>query len=297
MGNAMKRSLPLYAFALPGMLYFLVFKYFPVWGLLLAFQDYSPFRGFFESEWVGLANFKELFAKADFLILLRNTLLLSLYNLVFYFPFVIVLALLLNDLRFKLYKKLVQSVLYLPHFVSWVIIAGITLIFFSPSGVINHALNQWGGNDIPFLLSEHWFRPMMVLQHIWRDMGWGTIILLAALAGINPELYDAADVDGAGKLRSMWNVTLPGIRSTIVVLVLLQLGTALDSNFHQIFLADNPLVHNVANVFDLYVYQVGLVQGNFSMATTVGLFKSVVSLILVVGANYLAKLLGEDGIF
>ncbi|QGQ98433.1 sugar ABC transporter permease [Paenibacillus psychroresistens] len=297
MGNTWKKHMPLYAFALPGMLYFILFKYVPIWGLLLAFQEYSPFRGFFQSDWVGLANFKELFAKSDFIILLNNTLLLSFYNLVFYFPLVIVLSLLLNDLRFRVYKKIVQSVLYLPHFVSWVIIAGITIIFFGPSGIINQLVEKFGGSDLSFMTSTEWFRPLMVLQHIWRDMGWGTIILLAALVGINPELYDAANVDGAGKLRMMWSISLPSIRSTIVVLVLLQLGTSLDSNFYQIFLSENALNHAVANVFDLYVYQVGLLQGNFSMATTVGLFKSVASLLMVLVADYFAKILGEEGIF
>ena len=293
----MKRYWPFYVLALPGIIYFLTFHYAPIWGLSLAFKEYSPFQGMRRSPWVGLENIRQIFRTPDYFILLKNTLLISALNLTIYFPFTILLAVMLNEIRFSLFKRVSQTIVYLPHFLSWVVIYGITISFFGPSGVINHYLEQWFGGSAMFLTSNEWFRPLIVFQAVWKDAGWGTIIFLAALAGINPELYEAAKVDGASRLQNIWNITLPGIKSTIVILLLLRLGTSLDSNFMQIFLMSNSLNLDVSNVFDMYVYQKGLEQFNYSFAITVGMFKSVVSLILVLSANYAARLLGEDGIF
>ncbi|WNR46071.1 ABC transporter permease [Paenibacillus roseipurpureus] len=302
MNTAVRRTkfskyLPFYLLAAPGMIYFILFHYVPIWGIILAFQDYSPYLGVFKSEWIGFENFIHFFNLPDFKVLLNNTLILSLCSIALYFPFTVLLSLLLNELRSVLFKRIVQSVFYLPHFVSWVIIAGITLIFFGPSGVITHSLEEMIGRTVPFMMSEAWFRPLIIFQSIWRDAGWGTIIFLAALAGINPEIYEAGKMDGAGRLRSMWHITLPGIKSTIIILLLIRLGHALDSNFQQVFLMSNNLNIGVSDVFDLYVYRVGLQQGSFSFGVAVGLFKSIVSLVLVLGANRLAKWFGEDGIF
>ncbi|MDQ1910288.1 ABC transporter permease subunit [Paenibacillus sp. GD4] len=288
---------PFYLLAAPGLVYFILFHYVPMWGLVLAFKDYSPFIGIWDSPWVGLDNFRQFFSTSDFFLLLNNTLLISFLNLAVYFPFTILLALMLNEVRLQLFKRLSQTIVYLPHFLSWVVIYGITISFFGPSGVINHYLEQWFNGNALFLVSNEWFRPLIVLQSIWKDAGWGTIIFLAALAGINPELYEAAKVDGANRLQNIWNITLPGIKSTIVILLLLRLGSSLDSNFMQIFLMTNSLNQEVSNVFDLFVYHIGLEQFNYSFAITVGMFKSVASLILVLAANYAAKLLGEEGIF
>lgn len=266
-------------------------------GLILAFKEYSPFKGIMNSPWVGLDNFRQFFGTSDFYMLLKNTLLISLLNLIIYFPFTILLSLLLNEVRLKVFKRVSQTIVYLPHFLSWVVIYGITISFFGPSGVINHYLSQWFDGNANFLVSNEWFRPLVIFQSIWKDAGWGTIIFLAALAGINPEQYEAAKVDGASRLQSIWHITLPGIKSTIVILLLLRLGSSMDSNFMQIFLMTNSLNLDVSNVFDLFVYHIGLEQFNYSFAITVGMFKSVASLILVVGANYAAKLLGEEGIF
>lgn len=296
-GSRFKQLWPFYVLAAPGILYFLTFHYVPMSGLVLAFKDYSPFKGIIESPWVGLANFRQFFGTPNFYILLKNTLVISLLNIVIYFPFTILLAIMLNELRMQLFKRVSQTIVYLPHFLSWVVIYGITISFFGPSGVINHYLEQWFNTDAMFLTSNEWFRPLVIFQSIWKDAGWGTIIFLAALAGINPELYEAAKVDGANRFQNIWNITLPGIKSTIVVLLLLRLGSSLDSNFMQIFLMSNGLNLDVSNVFDLFVYHVGLEQFNYSYAITVGMFKSIVSLILVVGANYAARLLGEEGIF
>ncbi|MEK8127265.1 ABC transporter permease subunit [Paenibacillus filicis] len=295
--NRFKQLWPFYLLAAPGVIYFIVFHYVPMWGLLLAFKEYSPFIGIWESPWVGFEHFKEFFSTSDFFILLKNTLLISLFNLIIYFPFTILLSIMLNELRLKLYKRISQTIVYLPHFLSWVVIYGITISFFGPSGVINYYLDQWFGTNVLFLVSNDWFRPLIVLQSIWKDAGWGTIIFLAALAGVNPELYEAAKVDGANRFHNIWHITLPSIKSTIVILLLLRLGSSLDSNFMQIFLMTNSLNLEVSNVFDLFVYHIGLEQFNYSFAITVGMFKSVASLILVVTANYVAKLLGEEGIF
>lgn len=288
---------PFYVLAAPGILYFVVFHYIPMSGLVLAFKEYSPFKGIMNSPWVGLDNFRQFFGTSDFYILLKNTLLISLLNLIIYFPFTIILSLMLNELRLKVFKRVSQTIVYLPHFLSWVVIYGITISFFGPSGVINHYLEQWFGSSANFLVSNEWFRPLIIFQSIWKDAGWGTIIFLAALAGINPEQYEAAKVDGANRLQNIWHITLPGIKSTIVILLLLRLGSSLDSNFMQIFLMTNSLNLDVSNVFDLFVYHIGLEQFNYSFAITVGMFKSVASLILVLAANYAARMLGEEGIF
>ncbi|WP_339316759.1 ABC transporter permease subunit [Paenibacillus sp. FSL R10-2734] len=295
--NRFLKYWPFYVLAAPGLIYFLLFNYLPMSGLSLAFKDYSPFKGILESPWVGFDNFRQFFGTSDFYMLLKNTLLLSLLNMVIYFPFTIILSLLINEVRLNVFKRFSQTIVYLPHFLSWVVIYGITISFFGPSGVINHYLEQWFGTSASFLVSNEWFRPLVIFQAIWKDAGWGTIIFLAALAGVNPEIYEAAKVDGANRLQNIWHITLPAIKSTIVILLLLRLGSSLDSNFMQIFLMTNSLNLDVSNVFDLYVYRVGLEQFNYSFAITVGMFKSIVSLILVVGANYAARLLGEDGIF
>ncbi|SDC76925.1 putative aldouronate transport system permease protein [Paenibacillus sp. UNCCL117] len=295
--NRFNQLWPFFLLATPGILYFLIFHYVPMWGLVLAFKDYSPFIGMIKSPWVGFEHFQQFFSTDNFYILLKNTLMISFLSLVVYFPFTILLSIMLNELRLKIFKRISQTVVYLPHFLSWVVIYGITISFFGPSGVINHYLEQWFNTNALFLVSNDWFRPLIVFQAIWKDAGWGTIIFLAALAGINPELYEAAKVDGANRFHNIWHITLPGIKSTIIILLLLRLGSSLDSNFMQIFLMTNSLNLDVSNVFDLFVYQTGLQQFNYSFAITVGMFKSVVSLILVLGANYLAKLMGEDGIF
>ncbi len=295
--NRFNQLWPFLLLAAPGILYFLIFHYVPMWGLVLAFKDYSPFIGMIKSPWVGLEHFTNFFSTDNFFVLLRNTLMISLLSLIIYFPFTILLSIMLNELRLKMFRRISQTIVYLPHFLSWVVIYGITISFFGPSGVINYYLEQWFDTTALFLVSNDWFRPLIIFQAIWKDAGWGTIIFLAALAGVNPELYEAAKVDGANRFHNIWHITLPGIKSTIVILLLLRLGSSLDSNFMQIFLMTNSLNLDVSNVFDLFVYQTGLQQFNYSFAITVGMFKSVVSLILVVVANYLARWMGEDGIF
>lgn len=294
----LKRNKYLYLLMLPGVLYFLIFKYYPMWGIMIAFKDFSPYLGLWDSDWVGFKHFHRLFTNSSFYLLLRNTLMISLLNLVFFFPLPIVLALSLNEVANKALKRIVQSVVYLPHFLSWVIIAGITFLLFSQSsGIINLMLVAMGMPKIAFLTSENLFWGLLTAQVIWKETGWGTIIFLAAISSIDSQQYEAARIDGASRIRQMWHVTLPGIRHVIIILLILRLGDIMDVGFEQVFLMGNGAVANVADVFETYVYRNGIQQGQFSYSTAVGLFKSAIGLILVVGANWLAKRYGEEGVY
>jgi len=288
----------LYLLLLPGLLYFIVFKYLPMWGIVIAFMDYQPFLGVMGSPWVGFEHFEMLVTDPSFIMLFRNTLILAVYNILFFFPLPIVVALLLHEVRHSLYKRLVQTVIYVPHFVSWVIVIGIAYIFFTTEGgLVNELIAFLGGDKIPFLTSSGWFRTMIMSEIVWKETGWGTIIFLAAIAGVDPQLYEAARMDGAGRVRQLWHVTLPAIRSTIVILLILRLGNFLDTGFEQIFLSLNATTREVGEVFDTYVYRLGLQEGRYSYSTAIGLFKSVIGLIMLAGANYLAKRLGEEGVY
>lgn len=288
----------LWLMALPGILYFIIFKYFPMWGVVISFQNYSPYAGFWGSEWVGLAHFERFFSNPDFFKLFRNTMAINLLNLTLFFPMPIVLSLFLNEVRSLVYKRVLQSVIYLPHFFSWVIIVGITFLMLSKGeGILNKLLEAIGYNKFDFLTNPDIFWLMLVFQQIWKDAGWGTIIFLAAIAGTDPQLYEAARMDGAGRFKQMWHVTLPAIRPVIIVLFILRIGEIMDVGFEQVFLMMNGAVADVADVFDTYVYRLGVQQGQFSFSTAVGLFKSIVGLILVILANKLAKRFGEEGVY
>ncbi len=288
----------LYIIAFPGLLYFLLFKYLPMGGVVIAFQDYHPFTGFLGSDWVGFKHFYRLFEDPDFFKLLRNTLMLSVYNLALGFPAPIILALMLNELRLQWFKRSIQTLIYVPHFMSWVVVVSMFFVIFeSQDGLFQNLLSSWGFSKFSFMMDMDWFRPMYILQVIWRDSGWGTVIYLAALAGIGPELYEAARMDGANRMRQIWHITLPGIRATIVILLLLKLSDVLDLSFEHVYVLLNALNREVGEVFDTYVYRVGLINGQLSYATAVGLFKGLVGLVLVMFANWLAKKSGEEGIF
>nr|WP_225948515.1 sugar ABC transporter permease [Paenibacillus sp. OAS669] len=288
----------LYLILFPGVVYFIIFKYVPMWGLVMAFQDYKPHLGFSGSPWVGLKHFERFFTEPQFWMLFRNTIVLAVYNLLFFFPLPIVLALMLNEVRKEAFKRLTQTLLYLPHFVSWVVAVGIFYILFTTEGgVVNEMIARLGMEKIPFLLSEDWFRPMIISQSIWKEAGWGTIIFLAALSGVDLQLYEASRMDGAGRWRQLWHITLPAIRSTIVILFILRLGSFLDTGFEHIFLMLNSMNREVGEVFDTYVYLKGLTQAQYSYSAAVGMFKSLVGLVLVLGANWLAKRFGEEGVY
>jgi putative aldouronate transport system permease protein len=292
-----KKDIWLYILLIPGVLHYIIFKYLPMWGILIAFKDYNAYLGFFDSPWVGFKHFSEFFSNPDFKRLLSNTLIISFYNLIFGFPAPIIMALMLNEVRKEWYKRTIQTLVYIPHFISWVIIASLTYTIFNSQGVINKYMIQMGREStIPFLTDSRYFRAMIVGQTIWKETGFGTIIYLAALSNVDPQLYEAAIIDGANRFRQLWHITLPAIRSTVVTLLILRLGHILDNGFDQIFLMSNSLNRKVSEVFDTYVYIIGITKGAFSYSTAVGLFKGVIGIILIYSANWLAKKVGESGI-
>lgn len=296
----------LYILMIPGILYMLIFNYTPMAGLVMAFEDFSPYNGdtaiqaLFGSPFAGLKYFEKLFIGPDFWRLLRNTLAISLANLIFAFPAPIILALLLNELRCKWFKRFSQTLVYIPHFVSIVIVAALTYQLFSTTdGVAYHMLVQvFGKQNAPDIMSDpKLFSTMIVGQNLWKETGYGTIIYLAALSSVDTQLYEAAKIDGAGRWQLMWHVTLPAIRGTIILMLIMKVGSLLNTGYEQIFLMQNAMNRSVSDVFDTYIYTKGIVNGQYSLATAAGLFKSIVSMVMVVGANKIAKLFGESGLY
>ncbi|HZG85416.1 ABC transporter permease [Paenibacillus sp.] len=293
-----RRGLPIYLMILPGLLLFIIFKYIPMVGLLIAFQNYDPFLGYIESAWAGLEHFQRLFQDPQFWIILRNTLVISAINLFLYFPIPILLALLFNEVRTSWYKKLAQTVTYIPHFLSWVVIVSITvLLFATQDGGINNLLATNGLERIDVMTDPQYFYQLYLSHVVWKEAGWSAIIFLAALASVDPTLYEAARVDGASRLRQIWHINLPALRTTILIIFILRLGHVLDSGFEHILLLRNSLNVHISEVFDTYVYEYGVLQGEFSYTTAVGLFKAVVGLVLVIFANRAAKKFGEEGVY
>ncbi|OPX45606.1 putative multiple-sugar transport system permease YteP [Ruminiclostridium hungatei] len=299
--NYLKRYWTLYLLLVLPIAYFFIFRYIPMTYIQIAFKKYSIVKSVWEMPWAdsnGFEYFIKAFSNADFLYALRNTISLNLLDLVIGFPAPIILALLLNELAFVKFKRLTQTVAYMPHFLSWIIISGIALQLFAPStGLANIMLNSLGFETIPFLNDpKHWIATYILLG-VWQSVGWNSIIYLAALTGINPELYEAASIDGAGRFKKMWHVTLPGLRSTIIVLLIMNLGRILGSEFDRPYALRNPLVDNVSNVISTFVYTNGIRGLQFSLTTAVGLFQSVVCVVFLIGANSLAKKFGERGIW
>lgn len=304
--KAFKQHYWLYILMIPGILYMLIFNYTPMAGLVMAFEDFSPYNGdtaiqaLFGSPFAGLKYFEKLFTGPDFWRLLRNTLAISLANLIFAFPAPIILALLLNELRCKWFKRFSQTLVYIPHFVSIVIVAALTYQLFSTTdGVAYHMLVQvFGKQNAPDIMSDpKLFSTMIVGQNLWKETGYGTIIYLAALSSVDTQLYEAAKIDGAGRWQLMWHVTLPAIRGTIILMLIMKVGSLLNTGYEQIFLMQNAMNRSVSDVFDTYIYTKGIVNGQYSLATAAGLFKSIVSMVMVVGANKIAKLFGESGLY
>jgi len=296
LGQRLWRERGMYLFILPGFLYFIVFRYVPYLGNIIAFQEYSPFLGF-ESPWVGLDNFRRLFTDPDFKIALQNTIVISVLQLVFFFPMPVILALLLNSIISEPVKRVMQSVLYLPHFISWVIIIALWGQIFGGAGFINQILRNQDLSTINIMMNPGFFKPLVVLQLIWKETGWGTILILAALTRIDTALYEAAAMDGAGAARRLWHITLPGIRNVIILLLILRLGRLLDTGFEQIFLQRNAVGANAAEVLDTFTYFRGIQGGDWGFSTAVGLVKGLVGMGLVFGANRIAKRFGEEGVF
>ena len=288
----------LYLMCIPGLVYLIVFHYVPMYGIMMAFQNFSFKKGIFGSPFNDFANFKELFGSQIFYRVLRNSLFLSITRLIFSFPVPIILALLINEIRSKAFKRTAQTLMYLPHFLSWVVLGGIVVNMLSMTdGLVNDLIAASGGEKINFLGSVDWFRTVIIGSHIWKEAGWGTIIYLSALTAINPEYYEAAKVDGANRFQQTLYITLPGISGTIVIMLILAIGGLMNNGFEQIFLFKNNLNQSVAEVFETYVYQVGIAGGRYSYSTAVGLFKNVVGAVLVFSSNLIAQKLGQPSFY
>ena len=289
----------LYLMFLPVIIYYVIFRYIPMIGsFVIGISDYNIYKGLFASKFIGLANFKEFLNDIYFWRLIRNTLGINILNLVFAFPAPIIFALLLNEISSKTSKKIIQTISYLPHFVSTVIVASMIITFLSPAtGVINNIIASLGGERVSFLLKQEYFWVILTIESIWKGLGWGAIIYIAALTGINTELYEAATMDGAGKLKQAWHITLPGIAPTIVVMLLLRIGSLLEVGYELIILIYNPSIYSTADVISSYVYRRGILEASYSYSSAVGFFQSILGLILVIGANKLAKKFGDTSIW
>ncbi len=290
----------LYILALPGLIYFILFAYVPMWGVLIAFKDFRLFRGFDGSPWVGLEHFIFFFTSPNFPRLLRNTIVISGLYLVFVFPAPILLALSLNELKNGFFKRFVQTVSYLPHFISWVVVGGLLTYTFSLSmGAVNLGIQKLGMDPLHILGNKVAFYPLIVGSGIWKEVGWETIIYLAAIAGISPELYEAAIIDGANRLQRILYITLPGMSAVIVIMLILQISAILNSNFLQILIlqGSDASLYEVGDVIDTWVYRAGFLQSQLSLATAVGLFKGVVGLVLVYFANKAANKITGEGLW
>lgn len=284
------RSKYLLLLFLPALIYYIMFKYVPMFGILISFKDYNAFKGVWESEWVGLKFYRLFFESPDFLKLLRNTVLLGFYKIIFGFPAPIILALLLNEVRLQVVKRVAQSISYLPHFISNVVVVSMMFLFLSPSnGIVNNVVEWLGYESINFMQDENYFRALYVLSEIWQHIGWETIIYLAALSAIDPQLYEAARVDGANRWHQLRHITIPGISSAIIILFILNIGQVLDIGFEKVLLMLNPSIYNTADVLGTYVFRTGIQSMNYSYGTAIDLFTSVVNLAFILSANWISR--------
>lgn len=280
----------MYLLLIPGLVFLLLFKYTPMYGIIIAFQDFNIFSGISGSEWVGTEQFERLLHSEEFLQVLINTLLISLYKITILFPIPIVIALMLNEVRRMFFKRTIQTIIYLPHFLSWVIISGLFLNILSPSGgIVNEIIRSFGGEPISFFTDNSLFRSLVVFTAGWKEIGWNAIVFIAAIAGIDQEQYEAAAIDGAGRIRQMWSISLPGMLPIIVLMFILRIGSLLEAGTEQILTMYNPLVYESGDVIGTYVYRMGLGQQDYSFSTAVGLFNSAVGFLLIVIGNMLSR--------
>ncbi|MGG1513954.1 ABC transporter permease subunit [Paenibacillus oryzisoli] len=287
----------LYLMMVPVILYYIVFHYAPMYGALIAFKDYSPMKGIMGSDWVGLKHFKDFFGSFYFWRILKNTLVISLYSLVFEFPAPIILALLINEVRSKAFKRVAQTITYMPYFISLVVICGIITDFTNADGVINKLMMLFGYDGQAMLQKQELFRPIYILSEIWQRIGWESIIYIAALMGIDQEQYEAAHMDGASRWKQIVNITLPGIMPTITIMLILRMGNLLNVGFEKIILLYNPVTYETADVISSFVYRKGLLEFGWSYSSAVGLFNSVINLILLVTANYISRKVNESSLW
>jgi len=293
----LKRYWQLYALISLPLIYFLIFRYGPMYGVQIAFKDFNLFQGISGSKWIGFDAFREVFAMDEFYTTLRNTFMLNFLDLLVSFPAPIILAIMLYEVRFKWFKKISQTILYVPHFISWVIIGGIVYqLFGNQSGMVNGVLQSMGLNSIPFLTEKGPWLVTYLFTGVWQSAGWGTILYLAALTAVNKELFEAAEIDGASRLKRIWHITLPSIKPTIVTLLILNLGNMVSIGFDRPYIIGNTAVREYSDVLSTFVYRIGLQSGQYTLATVVGLFQAVVGLIFVLGSNYISKKTTGEGI-
>lgn len=287
--KSLRRDWQLYTMLLLPVAMLLIFSYTPMVGLAMAFQDFDIFSGFLDSPWVGMKHFRTLFSMQEFPKVLGNTLLISLYKILFYYPMPILLAIFLNEVSSSAFRRTIQTIVYLPHFISWAVVSGLVFDLLSSTGVINTIITHLGGERVNFMMKPEYFRSIVVLSAIWKEVGYGAIVYLAAITGIDPTLYEAAQMDGAGRIRRIIHITLPGMLPVCVLMLLLRLGTVMDANFEQIYTLLNPTVMDTGDVLSTYIYRNGLSQMQYSYATAAGLFNSVVSFTLVFVSNAISR--------
>ena len=294
-----KKHKAIYLMAVPAILWYVIFKYIPLLGSVIAFQNYSIFRGISGSPFVGFDNFRQLFAYPDFYNILRNSVLIGIYDIALSFPIPIILALSLNEVRNKRYKKGIQTIVYLPHFLSWVVVGSIFVnVLLAPEdGLVNRLFQFLHLDDVFFMASSKYIRGIVISAGVWRDMGYSAIVYIAAITSIDPSLYEAAKMDGAGKLNQIFYITLPSITPIIVTMLLLKVGHFMDFGFERIWVFLSGVNQDKIEIFDTFIYRIGLQGAQFSFSTTVGLFKSVVGLVMLVGSNYISKKLVDKGLF
>lgn len=296
--DQMKKNADMYLLLIPGLVLLIVFKYVPMYGILIAFQDFNIFGGIGGSEWVGISNFVKLFQSSEFYQVLWNTLIINIYKILIMFPVPILFALLLNEIRFEGYKKVVQTIIYIPHFLSWVVVGGLFVTILSPSsGIVNSVINLFGGESIPFMMSNQWFRSVIVGSAIWKQSGYSAIIYIAAISGIDQEMYEAAKIDGAGRIKQIMHITLPALSSTIILMLILRLGEILKIGTEQVLMMYNPVVYEVGDIIGTYVYRMGIGKMEYSFSTAVGLFESLVGFILVLSGNSLSRKMLDKSIW
>ncbi|MGG1517166.1 ABC transporter permease subunit [Paenibacillus oryzisoli] len=293
----MRKYWPLYLMAVPGTAFILIFKYIPLTGSLIAFQDYSVFKGFADSPWVGFKHFQTLLHYADFNRVFTNTLILGMLKTLFVFPVPIVLALMINEVRKAALKKGIQTALYIPHFLSWVIVAGIAFDLFAVSGLFNIVMGWFGHEPVLAMQESAYFRPIYVLTGLWRDAGWGTVVYMAAISSIDPQLYESAMMDGASKFKMMRHVTFPLLLPTILVLFLLEIGNFMELGFDHVYNLLTPMTYSAGDILDTYVFRTGIQQAQYSFATAVGLFQSIIGFILVYTFNRLSRKVSDGGLW
>lgn len=293
----------LYLLLIPGIIFVLIFSYLPMYGIIIGFKNYNIFAGsspldaIAKSPWVGLKNWNQLWKLKDFKRAVSNTLEISCLKIIFEFPLPIILALMINEVRSVKTKRVIQTVLYLPHFMSWVVVAALFLSIFGTSGIVNNVIQNLGGEPQKFFMDNRWFRVMLIISSMWKECGWGTIVYLAAITGIDPELYEAAKVDRANRFQQIIHITLPGIASTVIMMLVMRLGGIMNAGFGQILVMYNPTVYESGDIIGTYVYRIGLGQLNFSRGTIVGLFNSVIGCVLMMFANWFSRRITERSIW